>query len=153
MRLSLQTDYALRTLIYLAGRQRRAKVDEVAGFYRISANHVAKVVNQLARLGYLRSIRGIGGGLELGRAADAIRIGDVIRAFEGDMHLLDCVGMDNVCVIQPNCRLKRVLAEAERLQFEYLNSVRLCDVVRPGRDLAEFALAPVSTSRAPAKIR
>src|SRR5262245_22989693 len=138
MRLALHTDYALRTLIYLAGKPGRASVADVAAFYAISRDHVAKVVQSLVRHGYVRSIRGAGGGIELARRPDEIRVGQVIREFEGNLHLLECVGVENVCVIQPGCRLRQVLAEAERLQTEYLNGVRLSDVVRPGGQLLEI---------------
>jgi len=135
MRLSLHTDYALRTLLLLAVRPGRASVGQVAEFYRISKDHVAKVVQSLARLGYLRSIRGIGGGIELLRKPAEIRIGQVVRDFEGSMHLLDCVGVESVCVIQPGCKLRSVLAQAEKLQMDYLDSVRLADIVAPEREL------------------
>jgi Rrf2 family nitric oxide-sensitive transcriptional repressor len=148
MRLALHTDYALRTLIYLAGRPGRATVDQVAEFYRISGHHVAKVVQQLARQGYVRSVRGVGGGLELARPPEDIRLGDVIEACEGSPHLLECVGTDDVCIIQPACKLRRVLAEAERVQRDYLNSVRLSDVVRPAGGLKEFRLLPAGKLRA-----
>jgi len=141
MRLTTQTDYALRTLMFLAAKDRRATVGEVAALFGISANHVAKVVNQLARLGYVRSIRGIGGGLELARSPEAIRIGDVIEAFEGSMHLLDCIGTENVCAIQSFCELKGILGEAERRQLNYLNSKTLRDVVPTNRQLARVARA------------
>jgi Rrf2 family nitric oxide-sensitive transcriptional repressor len=131
MRLALQTDYALRTLMFLASRRQksRATIADVAGFFQISEAHVAKVVNQLARLGFVRAVRGVGGGIELGKDAAHIRLGDVLLAFEGNMHLLECVGTENVCVIQKHCKLKNVLAKAERLQVDYLNEVRLTDVL------------------------
>jgi len=129
MRLSLQTDYSLRTLIYLAHTSERATVDEVARFYNISKAHVAKVVNQLARMGYVRSIRGIGGGIELRKQAADISVGEIIRAVEGNVHLLECVGTDDVCIIERFCKLKGVLREAERLQSEYLNSVTIQDIL------------------------
>jgi Rrf2 family nitric oxide-sensitive transcriptional repressor len=138
MRLDLHTDYGLRTLIYLAGKTGRASAAEVAGFFRISRDHVAKVVQTLARLGYVRSMRGVGGGIELAREPDQIRVGQVIVDFEHNMHLLECVGTDNLCTIQPGCKLRRVLAQAEQLQLDYLNSVRLSDIVRPGGQLLEI---------------
>jgi len=138
MRLALHTDYALRTLIYLAGKPGRATIGQVAEFFAISKDHVAKVVQQLARLGYIRSIRGIGGGLELARRPHQITVGQVVLDFEGNMHLLECIGVDGVCTIQPACRLRGVLAEAERLQTEYLLGVRLSDVVKPGGQLVEL---------------
>ncbi|MBI1309939.1 Rrf2 family transcriptional regulator [bacterium] len=136
MRLALQTDYALRTLMFLATRGERCRIDDVAELFGISRAHVAKVVNQLARFGYLRSIRGIGGGIELSRSAEQISIGEVVVAFEGQMHLLDCVGMGDVCAVEKFCKLKNVLAQAERVQLEYLNSVTLADVVPTKRQLA-----------------
>ena len=60
MRLSLHTDYALRTLMYLASQRGRCHVADVAGFFRISKDHVAKVVQRLAHEGLVRSVRGVG---------------------------------------------------------------------------------------------
>ncbi len=141
LKLALQTDYALRTLMFLATRGTRARIDDVAALFGISRAHVAKVVNQLARQGYVRSIRGVGGGIELSRPPAEICVGDVIAAFEGPMHLLDCVGMDDVCVIEKFCKLKGVLAEAERIQQEYLRSVTLADVIPTKRQLARISVS------------
>jgi Rrf2 family nitric oxide-sensitive transcriptional repressor len=124
--------------MFLAAKPGRASIAQVAEFFRISRDHVAKVVQTLARLEYVRSIRGIGGGIELLARPEEIRIGKVIRDFEGAMHLLECIGVDNICVVQGRCRLKRVLAEAERLQMDYLDSVRLTDVIQPGGQLLDI---------------
>lgn len=135
MRLALQTDYALRTLMYLGSRPGRATVVEVADFYHISAAHVAKAVQQLGRLGYLRTVRGIGGGIELARTPESIRLGEVILVFEGNMHLLECVGATGVCVIESFCKLKSVLARAERVQMDFLNGTTLADVLPARKEL------------------
>jgi Rrf2 family nitric oxide-sensitive transcriptional repressor len=125
--------------MYLASRHERSTAATVAQFYGISAAHVSKVVNQLSRLGYIRAVRGIGGGIELVRSADDISIGDVVTAFEGNLHLLECVGLDGVCAIESFCKLKRVLSEAERVQVDYLNGVSLAQVVPTNRQLARVA--------------
>ena len=138
MRLSLQTDYALRTLLYLATRTERTTVADVAGFYGISAHHVGKVVHQLGRLGYVRNHRGPGGGIVLAKGPGTITVGQVVLDFEGNMHLLDCVGTPGVCVIQPGCSLLGVFAEAERRQIEYLNGVTLESLLPDPLDLATF---------------
>lgn len=138
MRLSLQTDYALRTLLFLATRTGRTTVADVAGFFGISAHHVGKVVHQLGRLGYVRNRRGPTGGIELARAPAEITVGRVVIDFEGNMHLLECVGAPGRCVIQPGCTLRGVLAEAERLQMEYLDGVTLESLLPTPRDLTVF---------------
>jgi Rrf2 family nitric oxide-sensitive transcriptional repressor len=137
MRLSLQTDYALRTLLYLASKGERATVAEVAEFYQISVPHVAKVVNQLARLGLARSVRGLGGGIEMSRRPETIRLGEVIALFEGNLHLLECVGREGVCVIEAFCPLKRVFARAEQIQMDYLNGITLADILPTAKQMQE----------------
>ncbi|QDT04822.1 HTH-type transcriptional repressor NsrR [Rubripirellula lacrimiformis] len=129
MKLTTQTDYALRTLMYLATRTQRATVGEVASLFGISVNHVAKVVNLLARAGYVLSTRGVGGGIQLAKDPGEITIGEVITSMESDTHLLSCVGSDDSCAIHSFCRLKGVLAEAERVQQAYLATVTIADVV------------------------
>ncbi len=144
MRLSLQTDYSLRTLMYLAVHRKRATVSEVATFYGISVPHVAKVVHVLARAGLLRSQRGAGGGIELSRTPEQVSVGEVIRCVEGNMHLLDCVAAEGVCVIQDYCPLVGVLAEAERRQMDYLDSIPISDIL-PGRKRVEQRLVELET--------
>ncbi|MEO9594890.1 RrF2 family transcriptional regulator [Rhodopirellula bahusiensis] len=129
MKLTTQTDYALRTLMYLATRESRANVAGVASLFNISVNHVAKVVNLLAREGYVRSIRGVGGGIELAVRPEDVTVGQVISTIENDTHLLPCVASDHGCVIHSFCKLSGVLAKAERVQMDYLNSVTLADVI------------------------
>jgi Rrf2 family nitric oxide-sensitive transcriptional repressor len=51
------------------------------------------------------------------------------------MHLLECVGTDGVCVIESFCKLKRVLADAEDLQMNYLDRITLADVLPTKRQL------------------
>ncbi|MBI85472.1 MAG: transcriptional regulator, Rrf2 [Planctomycetaceae bacterium] len=132
MKLTLQTDFALRTMIYAAFKQERIKISEVAQFFDISKAHVAKVVNLLSRHGYIRSIRGPGGGLELAKPPDQISIGEIVRCVEGSTHMLECMSINDVCTIQHFCSLQEILFEAERVQEDYLLSKTIADVV-PGK--------------------
>ena len=145
MRLSLQTDYSLRTLMFLAVHRRRSTVSEVARFYSISTPHVAKVVHVLARAGLLRSLRGAGGGIELSRPHEKVSVGEVIRCVEGNMHLLDCVAVEGVCEIQDFCPLIGVLAEAERRQMDYLDSIPISKIL-PGQKQVEGRLIELETA-------
>lgn len=138
MRLSLQTDYALRTLLFLATRTGRTTVADVAEYFGISAHHIGKVVHQLGKLGYVTNHRGPSGGIALAREPRTITVGRVVLDFEGNMHLLDCVAVPGQCVIQPGCILRGVLAEAERRQMDYLNSVSLEALLPNPLDLEVF---------------
>lgn len=125
--------------MYLSGIKERATIGQIAEFFEISKDHLAKVVQRLTRLGLVRSVRGIGGGLELARRPDGISVGEVIEQLEGSTQLLECVtAQTQVCVIQPNCKLRRVLAEAERIQMDYLRSIKLSEIAKPGVQLVNF---------------
>lgn len=125
--------------MYLSGIKERATIGQIADFFDISKDHLAKVAQRLTRLGLVRSVRGIGGGLELARKPDGITIGEVIEKLEGSTQLLECVtAQTQICVIQPNCKLRRVLAEAERIQMDYLRSIKLSEIAKPGVQLVNF---------------
>lgn len=132
MRLTRFTDYSLRTLLYLGTLEPRlGSIAGVAGAYGISENHVVKVVHHLGRLGLVRTTRGRGGGLRLGRPATEIRIGDVVRATEEDLALVPCFA-GAACAITPACRLKGVLGEALSAFLDVLDRHTLADLLMAG---------------------
>src|SRR3546814_5564819 len=91
MKLTLFTDYSIRVLLHLAARpERLCSIAEVAQAYRISQNHLMKVVNDLARSGYIDSVRGRGGGIRLGKPPADINIGALVRHTEEGFNLVDC---------------------------------------------------------------
>lgn len=133
MRLSRHTDYALRVLIHLAATpERLASIAEIARAYDISQNHLMKVVNMLARAGFVRTVRGRGGGIALARPADEIMIGTVVRQSEPDLNLAEC----GSCLIAPACGLISPLDEALRAFLAVLDRYSVADAAARKRDLA-----------------
>ena len=138
MRLTLHSDYALRTLIFLGLRpQRLVSIAEIAKAYRISENHLTKVVHRLGQAGFVETLRGRGGGLRLARPPEEIRIGDVVRATEEDLALVTCFAPDGTplpgvgCAISGACRLQGALAEALGAFMAVLDGRTLRDMLGP----------------------
>ncbi len=132
MRLSLHTDYALRALMYLAlYADRQCSIAEIARRHRISESHLMKVVNQLARAGFVDARRGRGGGLRLARPADSISVGDVVRTTEDGFDLVEC----GPCVLVSACVLTGVLKEATRAFLAVLDAKTIADIVSSGPSL------------------
>jgi len=133
MRLTRHSDYSLRVLIFLAAkRDELATIPEIATAYGISRAHLMKVVQTLAELGYLETVRGRGGGLALGMKPEKIRVGTVIRQTEESLDLVDCFSSGTgarVCRIAPACKLKGILAEALQAFFRKLDEYTLADIV------------------------
>jgi Rrf2 family transcriptional regulator, nitric oxide-sensitive transcriptional repressor len=137
MRLTAYTDYTLRTLMYLAvNADRLATIAEIARTYRISESHLMKVVHQLGMAGDIETIRGRNGGLRLGRPADAINLGTVVRRTEEDMDLVACFDGSATCAISEICVLQAVLHEALAAFLAVLDRFTLADLVAPRAQLA-----------------
>ncbi|NKI35351.1 Rrf2 family transcriptional regulator [Wenzhouxiangella sp. XN79A] len=136
MRLTQYTDFSLRVLLYLALHPgERCRIRDIAEAYGISRNHLMKVVQQLASLGFIRSVRGAGGGLVLERDPASIRIGDVVAQMEPDFGMVECMRPGNDCVITPSCGLPPILARATRAYLDVLRGYTLADLLRePERD-------------------
>ena len=130
MRLSLFTDYSLRVLMFAALKGETFSLSEVAEAYDISRHHLVKVVNFLAKLGYLETRRGRGGGIALGMPPEDIHIGMVVRRTEDTPFIVECFDQQhNTCPINGSCRLKGALAQAESAFYETLDRHTLRDLV------------------------
>lgn len=132
MRLTLYTDYSLRVLLYLSGREDKiVTITELANFYKISRNHLVKVVHNLGLDGYILTIRGRHGGLKLARPANEILVGDVVRSTEPDFDLLECFNpATDKCVISGSCSLKSVIVHAQAGFLDALDKYTIADIAK-----------------------
>ncbi len=129
MRLTSFTDYGLRVLMRMAGEPARAfTTAELAAEFRVSRNHLAKVISALSAAGLLETRRGGGGGAMLARPPEEIQLGDVVTILEADQALVECFATSgNTCTLTPQCRLKARLARAQAAFVADLNSSTLAD--------------------------
>lgn len=127
MRLTTYTDYALRTLMYLAAnRDRLVTIQDIADAHGIAKNHLTKVVHQLGILGVVESLRGRNGGLRLGREPGQINIGAVVRSTEPDFYMAECFDPGKShCMMSAACSLKDVLNDATAAYLAVLDGVTL----------------------------
>lgn len=144
MRLTAFSDYSLRALMYLGIHgDRLATIGELADAYGISENHLVKVVHHLAQHGYIETIRGRGGGMRLARPPGDINVGEVVRATEDSLALVECFdGSTSQCRIEPACRLKGMLGRALDAFFATLDGYTLADLLVPGPRLAALLVNP-----------
>ena len=130
MRLNRHTDFAFRLLIFLAlAPGQRASAVEVANAYGISVDHLRKVVQDLVAIGLVRTHRGRGGGEELLADPDTLSAGDVVRAIEGPVDVIECLSNAADCRLSPVCRLRRSLQEAQAAFMKVLDELTISDCV------------------------
>ncbi|HXD39836.1 MAG TPA: Rrf2 family transcriptional regulator [Ramlibacter sp.] len=139
MKLTAFTDYSLRVLIYVAAQpQRRATIADIAAAFDVSENHLTKVVHFLGKNGWLATVRGKGGGLELGMPPELIGVGKVVRQTEGVGMPVECFsahGSD--CSIASICDLRAVVGEALKAFYAVLDRYTLAELVRNRHELAK----------------
>jgi Rrf2 family nitric oxide-sensitive transcriptional repressor len=146
MRLTLYTDYSLRVLLYLACREEEnVTITEISDFYRISRNHLVKVVHNLGLDGYILTSRGRRGGLRLARPAKEILVGELVRSTEPDLDLLECFNpATDHCVISNSCSLKAVIFNAQAAFLEVLDQYTLADMAKGShKAISSFKSIPV----------
>lgn len=132
MQLSLYADYSCRTLMYLAKKigDEKSSIEEIAEAYGISSNHLVKIVHRLGQLGYIETSRGRGGGIRLAKAPKDINIGDVIRATEPSLAVVQCFEPGNTsCRIALTCGLKPWLGKAMAAFLQVMDDVTLEEIV------------------------
>jgi Rrf2 family nitric oxide-sensitive transcriptional repressor len=145
MKLTRYSDYSLRVLMYLAVRpEYLATIDEISKAYGISRAHLVKVVHQLGRAGFVETVRGRGGGIQLARAPEEISIGRVVRHTEENLAIVECFEpTTSHCRIESACGLRGVLEEALDAFLETLDRYTLADLVaRRRKPLALLLTAP-----------
>ena len=100
MLITRETDYAIRTVLYLArDRDRTANVTEVSHAMQIPKSFLAKVLQRLVRHHILSSMRGVGGGFRLAKKPSEISLLAIMEAVQGPAAI-------NVCAIDSKrCRL------------------------------------------------
>ena len=115
MQLTLYTDYAIRTLIYLGTHSARVvPVSEIGAAFGISTNHLAKVAKMLTQAGVVSARRGREGGLTLLMKPEQIRLGALVRRTEGH-DLLECFDRKTSrCALTGSCRVEHALREARK---------------------------------------
>jgi Rrf2 family transcriptional regulator, nitric oxide-sensitive transcriptional repressor len=131
MRLLASTDYALRVLMALGQRSagETVNVETLAqSLGGLSRNHLHKIVQHLAALGIVKTIRGAGGGVTLMKSPREVRIGALVRALESDQPLVECFRADHgCCTLDPGCRLRPMLRKARERFYETLDDFTLAD--------------------------
>jgi Rrf2 family nitric oxide-sensitive transcriptional repressor len=132
MQLTVSTDIALRTLIYLGRKNDTATIQEIADACNVSKAHLMKVVMTLVANNFLVSERGRNGGVRLALDALSLSVGSVVRLMENSLALVVCMKDDvtsDACPLLPYCRLKVVFTQAQDAFFATLDQSSLADIL------------------------
>jgi Rrf2 family nitric oxide-sensitive transcriptional repressor len=86
-------------------------------------------LQSLIQAGFVRTIRGYGGGIELACEPAEITIRQIVESVEGRQQLYDCDSRNIDCSNKANCLLRDVLERAGGAMLGVLESTTLADLV------------------------
>ena len=136
MRITTKSRYGTRMILDIAlhGDAGPVPISDIAKRQGISEKYLEKLINELKKSGFIKSRRGVGGGHALARPASEITVGDIVRALEGDLSLVECGSNGGNCPRLAECLTRGVWMQAARAMHEKLDSITLADLVsgRPG---------------------
>ena len=140
MRLTRQSNYAIRTLVYCAvNAPELSRIADIAKAHSISELFLFKLIKPLVENGLIETVRGRKGGIRLGRPAADITLLDTIKLTEENFAMAECFegGSDVACPLVDSCDLNGALREALGAFFEVLDSYSIADLASKRKHLRD----------------
>lgn len=122
MHMTLEADYAVRIVEFLAEQNRKTDAHAIAEQTRVPLRFALKILRTLVSQDIIRSFKGAKGGYQLAHPAGEITLRQVIEAVEGPYVLNRCQHDEYNCG-HTACRFHRVYHEISELVRAKLDSV------------------------------
>ena len=138
LRFTKRADYGLMAIHYIAIREDFGAVSakRIAEEFAIPPELLAKILQRLARERLIVSQNGPRGGYVLARRPIEITVGQVVRALEGPINIVECLDEDSDCPQMARCNLRRPVQKIQVAVSQLLDTMTLAELV--GADVPEL---------------
>jgi Rrf2 family protein len=150
---SRSAEYAIRAFVHLAQVPdgRYAMVKQIAAEEEIPAHFLAKILQQLARKGMLRSSKGPTGGFSLRVPPDEVRLLDIVEALDGLAEYEKCASGLAECNDDMPCPLHDSWKALRSRIMDYLERNTIADLAKALEQKRRMIDKQRRTKRAPVK--
>lgn len=137
MRLTTKGRFAVTAMVDLAisGGERPVTLGDISERQKISLSYLEQLFGKLRRKALVSSVRGPGGGYRLTRPTAELSVGEIILAVDEPIDATQCGGKEN-CRDERKCITHDLWTDLNRHIFEYLDSVKLADLVEKQKQAA-----------------
>jgi Rrf2 family protein len=140
MRLSTKSRYGVRALFDIAYNcgAGSAQIQDISRRQHISQRYLEQIFQSLKKVGILKSKRGPQGGYMLARNPADISLGEIVKATEGDLMMVECGRKGrkrSLCEFDGECVTQAVWSGAEAVFQEYLDGITLQDLCERGMEM------------------
>lgn len=113
MHITLESDYAVRIVSFLAEKNTRIDAKTIADFTKVSERFTLKILHKLVNAGFVRSYKGAKGGYELSKSPTDITLLEIIETVEGPYYFSRCLGdgYDCSCTDHTICKSRKIFAD------------------------------------------
>ena len=129
---SRSAEYAIRAFVHLAEvpEGKYAMVKQIAAQSDIPAHFLAKILQQLARKGFLKSSKGPTGGFALRMPAQEITMYQIVDSVDGVADYQRCPGGQTECNDEAPCGMHDSWKELRSRIIDYLERTSIADLVK-----------------------
>ena len=129
--LTKDTDYAVRAVLHLArSKDGYRSSREIAGTEGIPLQFLRRILQKLTKAGIVVSREGVNGGVKLKASPKNIRLSDIIRIFQGDIELSECMFRKKLCARRSKCVLRARIKAIEEVVNREFNRVTIATLIR-----------------------
>ena len=133
LRFTKRADYGLMAIHYIAVHEDiggAVSAKRIAEEFRIPPELLAKILQRLAKQGLITSQNGPKGGYVLSRRPAAITVGEVVRALEGPIRIVECYEEEAACPQMERCNLRRPIQKLQSAITQMLDTMSLAELTR-----------------------
>ena len=131
MKLSTKSRYGTRILVELALNQNKGavQVSRIASHTKIPVKYLEQLLRTLKQAGLVKTVRGPKGGHLLVEKPEEISLGKIVRLFEGQTDLVECVSYPEHCDMASECLVRAAWYEATNVLYEKLDGISIADLI------------------------
>jgi len=131
MKLSTRSRYGTRILVDLARHkdQGPVQIGEISKRQDISVKYLEQLIRPLKQANLVTSVRGPKGGHLLAENPKNITLGQVVRLFEGQTDLVECVSFPEKCPMSDDCQVRLAWQDATEVLYDKLDATTISDLM------------------------
>ena len=131
MKLSTRSRYGARILVDLARNkdQGPVQIGEISKRQDISVKYLEQLIRPLKKAKLVTSVRGPKGGHLLKEKPENISLGQIVRLFEGQTDLVECISFPEKCAMSDDCQVRLAWRDATQVLYEKLDSTTIADLL------------------------
>ena len=131
MKISTKGRYALRVMIDIATNSNGEyiSVKDISTRQNISKKYLEQIMTMLSKANLIETTRGNVGGYRLTKTPEEYKIGDILRATEGELAPIDCLVDEKFCNRKNECKTFAFLEGLDNVINQYIDSITLSDLL------------------------